>query len=92
MYISKSVIVGILFAAIGLVGGWMLHGSANEVASATAPLTTVLQDVPAATGPAPLGLAFTGDSRMNAPWTAVGTPAISIPIPVTAGLPLAARK
>jgi Asp-tRNA(Asn)/Glu-tRNA(Gln) amidotransferase A subunit family amidase len=44
--------------------------------------------VPAATGPAPLGLAFTGDSRMNAPWTALGTPAISIPIPVTAGLPL----
>jgi Asp-tRNA(Asn)/Glu-tRNA(Gln) amidotransferase A subunit family amidase len=44
--------------------------------------------VPAATGPAPLGLAFTGDSRMNAPWTAVGTPAISIPMPVTGGLPL----
>jgi Asp-tRNA(Asn)/Glu-tRNA(Gln) amidotransferase A subunit family amidase len=44
--------------------------------------------VPAATGPAPLGLAFTGDSRMNAPWTALGTPAISIPIPVAAGLPL----
>ena len=31
MYIPKSVIVGLLFAAIGLVGGWMLHGSANEV-------------------------------------------------------------
>ena len=44
--------------------------------------------VPAATGPAPLGLASTGDSRMNAPWTALGTPAISIPIPVAAGLPL----
>jgi Asp-tRNA(Asn)/Glu-tRNA(Gln) amidotransferase A subunit family amidase len=44
--------------------------------------------VPAATGPAPLGLAFTGDSRMNAPWTALGTPAISIPIPVAAGLPM----
>jgi Asp-tRNA(Asn)/Glu-tRNA(Gln) amidotransferase A subunit family amidase len=44
--------------------------------------------VPAATGPAPLGLAFTGDSRMNAPWTAVGTPAISVPMPVTGGLPL----
>jgi Asp-tRNA(Asn)/Glu-tRNA(Gln) amidotransferase A subunit family amidase len=43
--------------------------------------------VPAATGPAPLGLTFTGDSRMNAPWTALGTPAISIPMPVT-GLPL----
>jgi len=43
--------------------------------------------VPAATGPAPLGLSNTGDSRMNAPWTALGTPAISIPMPVS-GLPL----
>jgi Asp-tRNA(Asn)/Glu-tRNA(Gln) amidotransferase A subunit family amidase len=43
---------------------------------------------PAATGPAPLGLASTGDPRMNAPWTAIGTPAISIPIPVASGLPL----
>ena len=44
--------------------------------------------VPAATGPAPLGLASTGDPRMNAPWTALGTPAISIPLPVADGLPL----
>ena len=44
--------------------------------------------VPAATGPAPLGLASTGDPRMNAPWTALGTPAISIPMPVQSGLPL----
>ena len=44
--------------------------------------------VPAATGPAPLGLASTGDPRMNAPWTALGTPAISIPMPVASGLPL----
>ena len=44
--------------------------------------------VPAAPGPAPLGLASTGDSRMNAPWTALGTPAISIPMPVPDGLPL----
>ena len=43
---------------------------------------------PAATGPAPLGLAYTGDARMNAPWTALGTPAISIPMPVSSGLPL----
>jgi Asp-tRNA(Asn)/Glu-tRNA(Gln) amidotransferase A subunit family amidase len=42
---------------------------------------------PAATGPAPHGLAWTGDARMNAPWTALGTPAISIPLPVD-GLPL----
>jgi Asp-tRNA(Asn)/Glu-tRNA(Gln) amidotransferase A subunit family amidase len=44
--------------------------------------------VPAAMGPAPLGLASTGDSKMNAPWTALGTPAISIPMPVATGLPL----
>jgi Asp-tRNA(Asn)/Glu-tRNA(Gln) amidotransferase A subunit family amidase len=44
--------------------------------------------VPAATGPAPLGLANTGDSRMNAPWTALGTPAISVPMPVGRALPL----
>jgi Asp-tRNA(Asn)/Glu-tRNA(Gln) amidotransferase A subunit family amidase len=43
---------------------------------------------PAATGPAPLGLQFTGDARMEAPWTALGTPAISIPMPVQTGLPL----
>ena len=44
--------------------------------------------VPAATGPAPRGLALTGDSRMNSPWTALGTPAITIPMPVGDELPL----
>jgi Asp-tRNA(Asn)/Glu-tRNA(Gln) amidotransferase A subunit family amidase len=44
--------------------------------------------VPAATGRAPAGLSSTGDSRMNAPWTALGTPAITIPMPVGSGLPL----
>jgi Asp-tRNA(Asn)/Glu-tRNA(Gln) amidotransferase A subunit family amidase len=44
--------------------------------------------VPAATGPAPFSLASTGDPRMNAPWTALGTPAISIPMAVFNGLPL----
>ena len=44
--------------------------------------------VPAATGPAPLGLALTGDARMNSPWTALGTPAITIPMPVGDALPL----
>ena len=43
---------------------------------------------PAAPGPAPLGLSTTGDPRMNAPWTALGTPAVSIPMPVGSGLPL----
>ena len=44
--------------------------------------------VPAATGPAPSGLASTGDPRMNSPWTALGTPAISIPMAVAGALPL----
>jgi Asp-tRNA(Asn)/Glu-tRNA(Gln) amidotransferase A subunit family amidase len=43
---------------------------------------------PAATGPAPLGLSNTGDPRMNAPWTALGMPAVSIPMPIASGLPL----
>ena len=42
---------------------------------------------PAAPGPAPLGLESTGDPRMDAPWTALGTPSVSIPMPVS-GLPL----
>jgi amidase len=41
--------------------------------------------VPAATGAAPVGLA---DAKMNSPWTALGTPAISIPTPVADALPL----
>jgi Asp-tRNA(Asn)/Glu-tRNA(Gln) amidotransferase A subunit family amidase len=43
---------------------------------------------PAAPGPAPLGLSSTGDAKMNAPWTALGTPAISIPMLIPSGLPL----
>jgi Asp-tRNA(Asn)/Glu-tRNA(Gln) amidotransferase A subunit family amidase len=43
---------------------------------------------PSAKGPAPLGLASTGDSTMNTPWTALGTPAISVPMPVGDHLPL----
>ena len=43
--------------------------------------------VPAATGAAPQGLSYTGDPRINAPWTGLGTPAVSIPMPVK-GLPL----
>lgn len=50
--------------------------------------TTPVILVPAATGPAPLGLQSTGDARMNSPWTALGTPAISIPMPVGDALPL----
>jgi len=43
--------------------------------------TTPVIMVPAATGAAPVGLSSTGDPRMNAPWTALGVPAISIPMP-----------
>jgi Asp-tRNA(Asn)/Glu-tRNA(Gln) amidotransferase A subunit family amidase len=50
--------------------------------------TTPVIALPAATGPAPRGLASTGDSRMNSPWTALGTPAISLPMPVGNRLPL----
>lgn len=44
---------------------------------------------PAATGPAPEGLAFTGDSIFNGLWTFCGTPAITVPIEVAGnGLPI----
>jgi Asp-tRNA(Asn)/Glu-tRNA(Gln) amidotransferase A subunit family amidase len=57
-----------------------------EVAALYASTPVIL--VPAATGPAPRGLESTGDPRMNAPWTALGTPALSIPLPLASGLPL----
>ena len=50
--------------------------------------STPLILTPAASGPAPLGLTSTGDPRMNAPWTALGTPAISVPMPVASAMPL----
>jgi Asp-tRNA(Asn)/Glu-tRNA(Gln) amidotransferase A subunit family amidase len=36
---------------------------------------------PAAPGPAPEGFASTGDPRLNAPWTGLGAPAITVPLP-----------
>jgi len=50
--------------------------------------TTPVILVPAATGPAPKGLTSTGDSRMNRAWTALGTPAIALPMPVHNELPM----
>jgi Asp-tRNA(Asn)/Glu-tRNA(Gln) amidotransferase A subunit family amidase len=44
--------------------------------------------VPAAAGPAPRGLASTGDPRHNSPWTSLGSPAISIPMGTAGRLPL----
>ena len=44
---------------------------------------------PSATGPAPEGLVFTGDSIFNGLWTFCGTPAITIPIETASnGLPI----
>lgn len=44
---------------------------------------------PSALGPAPKGLASTGDPRANAPFTALGVPAISVPFgQAHSGLPL----
>jgi Asp-tRNA(Asn)/Glu-tRNA(Gln) amidotransferase A subunit family amidase len=36
---------------------------------------------PAAPGPAPHALSSTGNPRMNAPWTGIGVPAVTIPMP-----------
>lgn len=50
---------------------------------------------PAAPGRAPKGYASTGNPRMNAPWTGIGVPAISIPMPVDGpplGLQLTAAR
>ena len=63
------------------IAGW--KSRFTETFKATPILLT-----PAAPGPAPLGLASTGNPRMNAPWTSLGTPAISIPMPISDGLPL----
>lgn len=44
---------------------------------------------PATPGPAPQGLAWTGDPRFIAPWTALGGPIVSMPVGLGgAGLPL----
>ena len=44
---------------------------------------------PAATGPAPEGLAFTGDSIFNGLWTFTGVPAVTVPIETAGnGLPI----
>ena len=40
---------------------------------------------PAAAGPAPEGLDGTGDPSHNAPWTALGVPAIAVPLPSSGG-------
>jgi len=65
----------------------VIADGAREIAKLYAATPVML--VPAATGPAPRGLSSTGDAEANAPWTALGTPAISLPMPVATGaLPL----
>jgi Asp-tRNA(Asn)/Glu-tRNA(Gln) amidotransferase A subunit family amidase len=62
-----------------------------EARSAYAALTAEHPVVltPAALGPAPRGLSSTGDPRCNAPWTALGVPAIGFPLGTApSGLPL----
>jgi Asp-tRNA(Asn)/Glu-tRNA(Gln) amidotransferase A subunit family amidase len=43
---------------------------------------------PAAPGPAPCSLDSTGDPRMNSTWTALGTPAISVPMAWSGAMPV----
>lgn len=43
---------------------------------------------PAATGPAPQGLASTGDPVMSFPWSLAGLPALTLPAGLVAGLPV----
>jgi len=43
---------------------------------------------PAATGPAPLSLASTGDPAMNLPWTNAGMPTITVPAGTADGMPV----
>ena len=58
----------------------------TELESARTQFATWVADhplvaTPAALGPAPSGLGSSGDPRCNAPFTALGAPAISIPMP-----------
>ena len=63
---------------------------ANQATSYTSPTgaaTPLTYDASGSrtAGPAPAGLESTGDPSHNAPWTALGVPAISVPLPVERG-------
>jgi Asp-tRNA(Asn)/Glu-tRNA(Gln) amidotransferase A subunit family amidase len=64
----------------------ILQTAAEQMRSVFARYPVLL--TPAALGSAPAGLASTGDPAMNAVWTAMGCPAISIPMATNGGLPL----
>ena len=60
------------------------QAAVTHVASMRGRLARIFEDFdvivsPAATGPAPAGYETTGDPSANAPWTALGVPAISVP-------------
>lgn len=65
-----------------------LDRAKRDIADVFAQYDVILS--PAALGPAPATLTTgTGHPKMNAPWTGIGAPAISIPLPVAPGeLPL----
>jgi Asp-tRNA(Asn)/Glu-tRNA(Gln) amidotransferase A subunit family amidase len=64
-----------------------------QVCAARQALAPVFSDCPvllspAATGPAPEGLASTGDPVLNAPWTGLGGPVVAVPVAEEGELPL----
>jgi Asp-tRNA(Asn)/Glu-tRNA(Gln) amidotransferase A subunit family amidase len=58
------------------------------LAEATADAGVDIWIAPAATGPAPSGLASTGDPVMSIPWSMAGLPALTLPGGLVAGLPV----
>ena len=63
-----------------------LRKAAERMGESFAAYPVVL--TPAALGAAPLGLSSTGDPHMNGVWTGLGVPAITVPMPTGADLPL----
>jgi len=66
------------------------HGALGHIARMRAAVAQIFWEypailTPAAAGPAPEGLDSTGDPAHNAPWTALGLPAISVPLSLDSG-------
>lgn len=85
--LSALVERGIGIAEADYLGALDRIARAREAMNSVFDSTPVLL-TPAAPGCAPEGLSSTGDPMMNAVWTALGTPAISIPMPVGNALPM----
>jgi Asp-tRNA(Asn)/Glu-tRNA(Gln) amidotransferase A subunit family amidase len=86
--------IGVRLAALVREGLAIAEGEYRAALEHIAAMRTVVAQIfreypailsPAAAGPAPEGLASTGDPAHNAPWTALGLPAISVPLPVNGG-------